>query len=1358
MRSLHYRSVPASGFQAFPHPSDTNCLPRCKFIQRNTTTKAMKKVSLLLIALLSAGVARAGVNYSNPAGGWSYIYNGDQTNPLPTVTSKPNPCLDGTWNGNNGSSEWDGSWRGAGNGKPGGISSDGNILTIEDVDTGSGALNNRKIYFEHPFWRDSLPEDPTSILDIGITLTFRARLSGADILPAAELPNLPRGWGIFSDGKGQFGVHEQAASPVNGTTYHNQISFSLVTTNTPVLNYNFSSPGLTFNRNNGDLPSGGGAANSTTNPAVNPLIPLDVTQFHEFWVTIQASDGAAGNGSHRVTIYIDGDTVGQSFPVTAGTGNDGETLTNASFISMGLNNSGGASCYDVDFFGYKQGVVAPSLQTAAPAIPANLTAANSDSRVALSWSEAPDPGADGYIIKRSGTSGGPYTPIATNAITSYRDTNVVNGLFYYYVVAAYNRAGVSADSVQVVGHPQNAPQNVLASGGTNQVSLSWSVMAAASSYNVKRSPTDGGPYTTIAQSFAGTAYTDAGLAAGQAFYYVISGNLTAGGEGANSDQVMSITAPNTPTNFTAQLFAATAAKLNWDTADSVTPTNIVQRSTDGTTFTTIGVIPGTAKPYFAGNLALNSTNYFRLYATNAAGFSGMSSAMVVVTPSWGLNVNFANATNGQPANNLAPTPAGYLQDRGDTFADRGNGNSYGWDIDNTVNSRWRQSAIAPDIRYDTFNHLMKQTPSAVWEIAIPNGLYTVRVVAGDPSNTDSVFQFDTEGYLTKTFDDTATDHWCDLTNTVKVSDGRLTITSGPQAANNKIGFVDIYAAVPTPNTISTNPASAHTIQNQPVSFSVAVAPGGPEPYGFQWYFKGNPLTGANSDTLVLQTPQVTDAGQYFVVVTNAGAGATSAVATLTVDVDNVAPQFLSAGSIDGTTIGLAFNEFLDSSVADDWTKYLVNGAAISTATLRADNKTVVLTPATPVTGTFTVTANGMKDLAGNTAGSQTANGTVLGYIAEDLGFPGFPGSGFTADGTNIELAGGGADIWGTSDQGFFVHRTVSGDFDARTRVVSLAGVNAITKGLLVVRETMDYLDRDIHISVNPTPPGRNLAETGIREASGGGTVVLGSTYSPANIPDFWMRFVRVGSTFTSLRSANGVDWVQMGQTNQTYNQTVQLCLAVTAHDNNTQATGVFSGFSVSAPLGDLVLSMTASPSTVAVGATVTFTLSVTNVGFMAATSATLADSLPAGLTYVSSTTSVGSVSQAGSTVTVNLGALNPGEGALVQIVATVITPGSKVNTASATISGGDANAGNNTATTTIAVSSSPTLVSPSFSAGTFRFSIATENGVTYEAQYKHELSDVTWQTLRVIPGTGAVVEITDPSPAPDHRYYRVIIQ
>jgi TatA/E family protein of Tat protein translocase len=80
----------------------------------------------------------------------------------------------------------------------------------------------------------------------------------------------------------------------------------------------------------------------------------------------------------------------------------------------------------------------------------------------------------------------------------------------------------------------SAPAGITAKPGRAQVALSWNACAGASSYNVKRSGTSGGPYALIISTGA-TSYTDEGLPSGT-FYYVIS-TVGANGESANSIEV-----------------------------------------------------------------------------------------------------------------------------------------------------------------------------------------------------------------------------------------------------------------------------------------------------------------------------------------------------------------------------------------------------------------------------------------------------------------------------------------------------------------------------------------------------------------------------------------------------------------------------------------------------------------------------------------------------------------------------------------------------------------------------------------------------------------------------------------------------
>ena len=86
-----------------------------------------------------------------------------------------------------------------------------------------------------------------------------------------------------------------------------------------------------------------------------------------------------------------------------------------------------------------------------------------------------------------------------------------------------------------LGNAPPVPTGVQATAGSGQVALTWSASAGATSYNVKRATTSGGPYTTVA-SPATTAFTNTGLTNGTTYFFVVSA-VNASGESANSTQV-----------------------------------------------------------------------------------------------------------------------------------------------------------------------------------------------------------------------------------------------------------------------------------------------------------------------------------------------------------------------------------------------------------------------------------------------------------------------------------------------------------------------------------------------------------------------------------------------------------------------------------------------------------------------------------------------------------------------------------------------------------------------------------------------------------------------------------------------------
>jgi hypothetical protein len=137
-------------------------------------------------------------------------------------------------------------------------------------------------------------------------------------------------------------------------------------------------------------------------------------------------------------------------------------------------------------------------QASVPAPPTDLSATAGNAVVALRWTASSS--ATAYNVKRSTTSGGPYTELAAPTSTGYTDAAAANGTAYYYVVTALDATGESANSAQVSATPEApsvvpaAPTNLTVIAGNAQASLTWSASSGASSYNVSiASTTSGGP-------------------------------------------------------------------------------------------------------------------------------------------------------------------------------------------------------------------------------------------------------------------------------------------------------------------------------------------------------------------------------------------------------------------------------------------------------------------------------------------------------------------------------------------------------------------------------------------------------------------------------------------------------------------------------------------------------------------------------------------------------------------------------------------------------------------------------------------------------------------------------------------------
>jgi hypothetical protein len=192
----------------------------------------------------------------------------------------------------------------------------------------------------------------------------------------------------------------------------------------------------------------------------------------------------------------------------------------------------------------------------------------------------------------------------------------------------------------------------------------------------------------------------------------------------------------------------------------------------------------------------------------AASGAVVGSATVTVTairlaPTFVAHIHFSNTTT--------QVPAGYINDIGLPYGPRGNGLTFGWNVNNTKHARDRDNPASPDERYDSFNRM--QAPSrpraASWQIAVPNGTYTVHLSAGDPNLTNSIYKIQVNGVLAINRRPTRSKHWVENTVTVTVTNGILEVSNAPGARNNKIDDIDI-----TLNSIAQKSQGPHPVGPQ----------------------------------------------------------------------------------------------------------------------------------------------------------------------------------------------------------------------------------------------------------------------------------------------------------------------------------------------------------------------------------------------------------------------------------------------------------------------------------------------------------------------------------------------------------------
>jgi fibronectin type 3 domain-containing protein len=215
-----------------------------------------------------------------------------------------------------------------------------------------------------------------------------------------------------------------------------------------------------------------------------------------------------------------------------------------------LGNSGESYTYDIYI-----------TETAPPSAPENLMAETGFGFVNLTWDP---PLSDGgapvtnYRIYRNTTTGQEtfYTQIGNQL--NYNDTDVSNGVTYFYSVSAVNNAGEGTKTDEIQATPATyptQPRNLRTSVGDQYINLSWDVPESdgglpITKYNIYRGE-DAENKGHLEVDFGNLTYfNDTGLVNGVLYFYNVSAE-NAIGEGPWSSDINAtpVSVPSKPRNL-----------------------------------------------------------------------------------------------------------------------------------------------------------------------------------------------------------------------------------------------------------------------------------------------------------------------------------------------------------------------------------------------------------------------------------------------------------------------------------------------------------------------------------------------------------------------------------------------------------------------------------------------------------------------------------------------------------------------------------------------------------------------------------------------------------------------------------------
>ncbi len=292
-----------------------------------------------------------------------------------------------------------------------------------------------------------------------------------------------------------------------------------------------------------------------------------------------------------------------------------------------------------------------------------------------------------------------------------------NGLHWWVILAVFFLAllggcGGSTDSPLSDNSSEaspDTPTGVTATAGNGQISISWTSVSGAISYNIYWSTTSGVTKSTgVNITNATSGYTHTGLTNGTTYYYVVTA-VNSYGE-SNESSEASATPSATDNAPSAPSVTATGENgqisISWDSVSGAASYNIYWSTTSGVTKTTGTKITGAISPYIHTGLTIGTTYYYVVTAIDSSNGESIESSEASATPS----ATWASVSAGF-SHRAAINTDGTLCAWGD--------NSYGQLGDGTTTSRSSPTQIGADINWASVsaggsNTVAIKTDGSLW--------------------------------------------------------------------------------------------------------------------------------------------------------------------------------------------------------------------------------------------------------------------------------------------------------------------------------------------------------------------------------------------------------------------------------------------------------------------------------------------------------------------------------------------------------------------------------------------------------------------------------------------------------------------